>query len=244
MANQNLVLFSSSNGDVSSLNMPGLGLAPNTLFIESFQDNIVAGTTQTQAGATALTAEVNRVTTSATSGNGVRLPASQAGVTIVVINHGNNPIQVYGNGSDTVSDVAGATGVTQMQGSVALYMCATAGAWYVEGLGTGYAGNFPTFSYQDAMSGAGANQATATPIKTCQNRFTTVGSGTGAVLPVAAGGMSIVVMNAGANSLQVYGNGSDTINGVAGATGVALAAGKTAEYFTTVAGAWHQLLSA
>ena len=237
-------LFDSKIGDVSSLALKGLGLAPGGLFAESFTDGIVAATTLTQAAAVQLVSEINRITTSSVSGAGVMLPASIPGLTIMIINHGANPVQVYGNGADAIDDQTSTVGVSQMQGSVAFYACTVAGTWYSEGIGTGYAGSFQTFSCVDALTATGSNQAGALLIKTMMNRFTTVPASTGALLPVAVAGMNITIINAGANSLQVYGNGSDTINGIAAATGVALASGKTAEYFTTVAGAWHQLLSA
>jgi hypothetical protein len=47
--------------------------------------------------------------------------------------------------------------------------------------------------------------------------------------------------------MQVYGSGTDTINGVVTATGVAQAAGKTGIYVATTTGAaaaWFRLLSA
>ena len=239
-------LFDTRIGDVSSLALKSIGLATGGLFVESYQDNIVAHAGGGQSSAYQLTSEINRITTVATSGDSVALPGSQPGLSIMVINHGVNPVQVYGapGSSDTVDDVAAATGVSQMQGSVAFYICATSGAWYSEGIGTGYAGSFQTFSCVDALTATGSNQAGALAITRMMNRFTTVASSTGAVLPVAVAGMNITVINAGANALQVYGNGSDTINGTAGATGLSLASGKTAEYFSTIAGAWHQLLSA
>ena len=237
-------LFSSNKGDVSSYALPGIGLAPGGLFYESYQDNITAHAGGGQTLGFQLTSEVNRVTTVATAGDSCVLPPSAPGLSIMVINHGANPVQLYGQGSDQIDDVAAATGVSQMQGSVAFYICATAGQWYSEGIGTGYAGSFQTFSYIDGLVSTGSNQAGALAITKMMNRVTTAASGTGVVLPSAVGGMNITVINAGANALQVYGNGTDTINGTAGATGVSLAAGKTAEYFTTVTGAWHQLLSA
>jgi hypothetical protein len=214
------------------------------LLYESAADSIVAFAGGGKTSATQLTTEVNRVGTVATSGDSVKLPASAPGLTIMVINHGANPMQVYGLGTDTIDDVATATGISQMQGSVAFYVCATAGNWYAEGIGTGYAGSFQTFSSKDALTATGSNQGTALLITAMQSRFTTVAASTGAILPVAVAGMDLTIINAGANGLQVYGNGTDTINGTAGATGVTLAAGKTAQYITTVAGAWHQLLSA
>lgn len=57
-------------------------------------------------------------------------------------------------------------------------------------------------------------------------------------------GTEIAVVNNGANSMQVFGSGTDTINGVATGTGVAQAAGKSAIYKLYAAGAWFRLLSA
>ncbi len=64
-------------------------------------------------------------------------------------------------------------------------------------------------------------------------------------LPAAtAGKIFIVLNNAAANSMQVFGSGTDTINGVATATGVAQAAGKIAIYVCLAAGNYSRLLSA
>jgi len=90
---------------------------------------ITAGTTQTQAGATLLTAAINHVTT-AVSGDGVRLPASVAGRVVYVINGTANSIQVYGLGTDTINDVATATGVTQTTLKTGVFVCPVAGKWY------------------------------------------------------------------------------------------------------------------
>ena len=49
-------------------------------------DSITAGSTQTQAGATALTGTINRITVSGTNGDGVKLPTAVAGSTCVIIN--------------------------------------------------------------------------------------------------------------------------------------------------------------
>lgn len=61
-------------------------------------------------------------------------------------------------------------------------------------------------------------------------------------------GIPVIVRNAGANSLQVYGSGTDTINDIATATGVAVGAGKTAIFIphTLVSGVgnWYMVLSA
>lgn len=65
-----------------------------------------------------------------------------------------------------------------------------------------------------------------------------------ALLPAAIAGSILLLTNSGAASLQVFGKGTDTINGIATATGVAQAAGLSALYVCYTAGAWHRILSA
>lgn len=50
--------------------------------------------------------------------------------------------------------------------------------------------------------------------------------------------------SAAANSMQVFGSGTDTINDVVTATGVAQAAGKGAWYVDVAAGKWYRSLGA
>jgi hypothetical protein len=215
--------------------------------LESSADSITANAGGGQTNATQLAAEVNRVTTVATIGDSVKLPASAAGLSIVVINHGANQMQVYGAGTDTINDVATATGVPQMAGSTTIYACATAGAWYSNGTAEGYNAGFMTVSYTDGITAhAGGGRASAVPLTSMINRVTTVGTAADSVvLPAAAPGMQLTVINAAAvNAMQVFANGSDTIDGTAGSTGFSQAAGKTVEYVSTAAGAWHKLVSA
>ena len=216
------------------------------LFYESAQDAIAAHAGGGQANATPLTSEVNRVTTVATAGDSIALPSALPGLTIVVINHGAKAMQVFGAGTDTINDIATATGVSQMVNSEVIYSCTAAGKWYANGLGTGYAGSFETTSSADGLTAhAGGGQGSATAITTMMARFTTVATtADSAILPVGAAGMAITVINAGANSMNVFPDTGSTINGGSANAAVALAAGKTAVFFTTLAGAWHMMLSA
>lgn len=69
-----------------------------------------------------------------------------------------------------------------------------------------------------ALTGAGTTQADATPITQQLSVFTTVGSGTGALLPPSGGKPVYAVVNSGANTLSVYPSGTEKINnGTAGA---------------------------
>mgnify|MGYP000917482537 CR=1 FL=1 len=99
---------------------------------------------------------------------------------------------------------------------------------------------------------AGGGQASATALTSTANIVTTVASANDSVkLPLAKKGMKVLVHNGHAtNSMQVFGAGVDTINGVATGTGVAQAATKSALYYAvadgdgTAVGAWFRLLSA
>lgn len=98
---------------------------------------------------------------------------------------------------------------------------------------------------------AGGGQANATQLSDGINRIQTVATIADSVkLPPSVAGKMVYLMNAGANSTTVYGFGTDTIDGVASATGNAQAAGKGKLYLCTagdgtgVAGTWVSLLGA
>lgn len=194
-----------------------------------------------QAGALALTAEVNRITTCA-AGNGVKLPAALAGLSIIVINKGANAVQVYGAGSDTVDGIAAATGVTQMVSSVCIFFCTTAGAWDTEGLGTGYSGNLQTLNYIDSLTAVGTTQGAALALTNAINRVTTSTATSapfnGVSLPASSPGLQVEVINSSSNPIQAYGAGTDTINGIATATGISHGVGQIATYNCTTTGNW------
>jgi hypothetical protein len=66
-------------------------------------DSISAGSTQTQAGATAITTEVARVTVSGTDGDGVKLPTAVAGQRVLIINDdAAQTIKIWPNTSDAI----------------------------------------------------------------------------------------------------------------------------------------------
>ena len=97
---------------------------------------------------------------------------------------------------------------------------------------------------------AGGGQASALALTAQINSVDTVGTAADSVklpAPSFVGQHVIVFNNAAANSMQVFGSGTDTINGVATATGVAQAAGKGATYValtTGTAAKWLRILSA
>ncbi len=80
---------------------------------------LTAGTTQTQAGGLALTADVNEVSTCANADDTVVLPTAVAGMRITIINNGANRLQIFpassddlGNGVDTAGHLLAGDQVT------------------------------------------------------------------------------------------------------------------------------------
>lgn len=230
----------------------GVALPQGAFVTGSSLTGITAGTTRTQAGAVALSQEVNRVDTAtapaagSTLGDGVRLMPAVAGLTVMVINNTANPVQLYGNGSDTVNGVAGATGIMLPPQGIYALAAAAAGAWSCEGVGTGASGGYPTVTAVDALTAhAGGGQAGATLCAAVINRFTTVATaGDSGLMPAAKAGMQLTVTNAGANSMNLFPASGEQINQAGANTAFALAAGKTASFTSAANGAWHAVLSA
>lgn len=119
-----------ANGAVKQVNTGVSGnLTVSGLFFESFTPTITAHSGGTQAGAVALTAMINRVSTVAAQGDSVALPASAVGLEITVLNRGANPLQVFGAGTDTINGIATATGISQGVNTTVTYTCNVAGNW-------------------------------------------------------------------------------------------------------------------
>jgi hypothetical protein len=213
---------------------------------------ITAGTTRTQAGATVLSQEVNRIDAStavsagSTLGDGVRLMPAVAGLTVAVLNNTANVVRIYGDTTDTLNGVAGSVGLTAPPQAAYLFTAAAAGAWACEGVGTGASGAYPTVTAVDGLAAkVGGGQGGATLCAAMINRFTTVATAADSgLLPAAKAGMQITVTNAAANSMNLFPATGEQINGAAANTAFALAAGKTAQLTSAANGAWHAVLSA
>lgn len=103
---------------------------PNFTLIET---GLTAHSGGTQAAALALspTVFVHQVNTVAAGNDSVSLPASVAGQLHIVINNAAaNSLQVYGAGTDTINNVATATGVAQAAGIAGMYYCPAPGKWF------------------------------------------------------------------------------------------------------------------
>lgn len=95
---------------------------------------------------------------------------------------------------------------------------------------------------------AGGGQSKATQLTGQVATITTCATDADSVkLPAGAAGITYAIWNNTAKASQVFGNGTDTINGVATATGVSQAAGTKALYLCTSdqpAASWFRILGA
>jgi hypothetical protein len=103
-------------------------------------------------------------------------------------------------------------------------------------------------SYANALTArAGGGRPNATKLPAAINRITTCATAADSVaLPPAVGGMVIYLQNSGASACQVFADPatSDTINGVAAATGISLAAAKACTFASPGPGIWFSVLTA
>jgi hypothetical protein len=165
-------------------------------------------------------------------------PKCLIGAQFKIINTGANPINVYANSGDTANSINGlATNSPVVIGvnTITPFECVGPGIWFCDGIGEGQSGSLATTVSQGKIAAAGTNQAGATPITQALVNVTTTGSGAGVVLPPAKAGMQVNVANNGANTLTVYGNGSDTIGGAASTT---ITAATMLLFFCAVNGNW------
>lgn len=96
---------------------------------QSVTTGITASTTQTLAGATALTTRLNFVATSANSGDAVSLPALVPGQSVIVFNDGANPIKVFPAAANVQIDGGSAgAAVTLTNAKRATFFCKSATA--------------------------------------------------------------------------------------------------------------------
>lgn len=97
------------------------------------------------------------------------------------------------------------------------------------------------FSSQTGIAAhAGGAKSGATALTKQISRVVTVASDGDSILapPATAGGFTIITNGHASNGISVYGAGTDTINEIATATAIYLAAGKTMVLGCALAGAW------
>ena len=96
----------------------------------SAENGITADTGSAQAGATALTAALNRVTVVGTDGDSVLLPAALAGKIIAVKNADDaQDVDVFPASGDAINAIAADGAYTLGETKLALFICFVDGTW-------------------------------------------------------------------------------------------------------------------
>lgn len=162
---------------------------------------ITAGTTQTLAGATALTEEINNVTTVANAGDGVKLATAVAGLHMSVKNSGANVLSIWpGNSSDAI-DALGVNGTTFVRlapGSTMSFHAIDATTWE-SSLDNKLTLNSPT---------AATGQLTISAAASAGNTVTDI------VNASQSGARTYTIPDAGASASFVMTEGAQTLVGV------------------------------
>lgn len=92
---------------------------------------------------------------------------------------------------------------------------------------------------------ATGGQANAVALTASVNRITTVvNAGDSVRLPVATAGAEVVVINAAANSMNVFPSTGNAINALSANAAYAVAANKVVRFICAVDGTWNSLLTA
>ena len=177
----------------------------------SLTNTITAGSTQSQAGATALTKDINRVTVSGTDGDGVKLPTAVAGSIITIINDDSaQTIKVWPNTDDAI-DGGSANAVdanTLAFGSSREYFAVDATNWY-----TMMNSSLAT-PVSVASGGTGATSLTDGGVL--------LGSGTGAVTAMSALADGNIIIGDGSTdpvALAAFSSSTGTLKVANGGTG-------------------------
>ena len=222
----------------------GLPLQLGDFFLESAQDNITATAGGSKAAAFQINSQTSRITTVASIGDSVQLPSATPGLELIVINHGANSMQVFGNAADSLDDQSPFLGVSQMANSMVIFTCVTAGSWYTEGLASGFAKNLglQTFSYATISSNATNTQASGTPVTSML--VNVIGAAAGSVtLPPSQPGLELTVHNISAFIVNMFpsagGTGTEVINSLVANAFLALPSNTSTVVTCTTLGQWY-----
>lgn len=166
-----------------------------TLLTEGLTTGITAFATGGQASATALTKSVNNVTTVATAGDSVKLPAAATGLTVTVKNSGAAALDIFPATDDSIDALAANLAVRIQPGSVATFRAISAVVWE-SSVDASFTLNAPTTASGQlelkAANSAGNTVTTITNASQAAARTYTIPD---------AGASAEFVMNAGTQSI-------------------------------------------
>lgn len=174
---------------------------------------ITAFATGGQASATAITTDFARITTVATAGDSVKLPAAVAGMEICVVNAGLLGADVFPFLGDAINNLAVNLAVRQRAGSEVYFNCHVTGTWSAQlqlpdaqfvlnatvGVTTAAAGDMTGARYvQAGYSGVGAaNLTTRTAAQMIADGFLQVGDSYVLEITNTSGGTTTLVGGTG-----------------------------------------------
>ena len=207
------------------------GGASGTFWLDTVAASLTAGATQTQAGATTLSAILNFIGTCATIGNGVKLQTAVAGLSQFVYNGTALPAQVWPNTSDNFgAGVDLADPALLMPGE---------GRWYYAQDATNWVSSRLPDSVANALTATGTTQSDAYALTADYSRFTTVAAGTGCKATAARN--YVVIINRGANALIFYPESGSAIDGGSADAGVSIPADGSAKFKRFSATIWESV---
>lgn len=231
-------LTASAAGSVVSFQTSLSGLTPNTSTTGSI---ILAGTLGATSGGTGTsTAPTSGQMLVGTSG-GSYVPYTVTTGTGISTTTGSGTFQINNTGATSIAGTtnqitaSAATGAITLStpstfiapGTIASTTSLTAGTLFYEGTSA-------------TVSAAGTTQGTATALTNSYNIVTTVASSTGVALPTpATAGLEIIIVNKGANTLNVYPASGGAIDSAGTNAAVTLPVNGTATYQAATTTQWY-----
>jgi hypothetical protein len=125
-----------SVGTLTSLNVSGNITSPNLIantgFVIRSVNGAVSAAGTVQANATAITREINVVSTAAV-GSGVRLPAAVAGMVVMITNTSANTLNVYPATGGSINSLSANSAYAHSAGATLQFIAPTTTQWYTVG---------------------------------------------------------------------------------------------------------------
>jgi hypothetical protein len=212
--------------------------------------NTVAAGSNSQ-GSGALTADYNVITTTGSNPSGVTLPTATAGRRIIIVNKGTNPINVY-PATGAAIDALSTNASTQIPvDGVLEFNASSTTRWYSYSALTLTNPLITTPSLvaakvsTSASVTAGSNSQGSGGLTADYNVITSaVNNPSGVTLPTATTGRKILVVNRGANPVNVYPASGATIDVLGLNTAISLPVGGLLEFNASSTTQWYSSFNA
>ena len=243
-ANANFVMDTAGALAITNTATTGYALVATGSTTATWQSTSSIGVTSFSAGTTGFspsTATTGAITLSGTlnvANGGTGLSTTPTAGQILI-----------GNGTSytltTISGTANQITVTNGTGSITLSIPTTLTApGSISSTTTLSVGTLYSDGTTTGITASGTTQGTATAISTSYNIVTTTPSGTGVILPTATTGMKVIVVNKGANTLNVYPGTGAAIDGASTNTAVTIPTGTSVTYEASSSTQWYSIMPA